>query len=110
LSSNRLIAINDLWNLGIFDLEVAQPRRLHPLVAAVMPIAVVLILTLPRNKAIVPFLLAFFSIPPGQAVALGGLHFTTLRVPIMAGLARVAFYRRGQRQAGLPGDSTPWTG
>jgi len=85
---------------------------LHPLVVVVvvMLIAVVLILTLLRNKAIVPFLLAFFSIPPGQVVLLGRLHFTMLGVLILAGLARVTFYRRGQGKAGLPGDSTPSTG
>jgi hypothetical protein len=72
----------------------ATETVLHPLGAVVMLIAVVLILTLPRNKAIVPFLLAFFSIPPRQVVVLSGLHFTVSRVRILVGLARVAFYRR----------------
>ena len=74
----------------------AADTVLHPLVAVVMIIAVLLILTLPRNKAIVPFLLAFFSIPPEQVLVLGGLHFTVLRVLILAGLVRLIFYRKGE--------------
>jgi len=63
---------------------------LHPVVAIWMLIAIILILTLPRNKAIAPFLLAFFTIPFGQVVVVGGLHFTVLRILILAGLARMA--------------------
>ena len=47
---------------------------LHPLVAIWILIAVVLILALPRKKAIVPFVLAFFSTPMGQLLVLGGVH------------------------------------
>ncbi len=51
-------------------------------------IAIVLILTLPRNKAIVPFLLAIFAIPTGQVVLVGGVHFTMVRILILVGLLR----------------------
>ena len=61
---------------------------IHPLVAVYLLIAIVLILILPRGKAIVPFLLAFFTIPIGQVLVLGGFHFTVLRVLILVGLAR----------------------
>lgn len=63
---------------------------LDPLVAVWMLIAVVLILTLPRKKAIVPFLLACFTIPLAQVVLVGPLHFPVLRILILAGLARTA--------------------
>jgi hypothetical protein len=66
----------------------ATDTILHPLVAVWMLVAVVLILTLPRNKAIVPFLLACFTIPLGQVLLVGGLHFPVLRILILTGLAR----------------------
>jgi hypothetical protein len=66
---------------------------LHPLVAVWLLIAIVLILVLPRRNAIVPFLFSFFTIPIGQVVVLGGIHFTVLRILILAGLARVAISR-----------------
>ena len=61
---------------------------LHPVVAVWMLIAIVLILTLPRKKAIVPFLLAIFTIPLGQVVIVGGVHFTMMRILILAALVR----------------------
>jgi hypothetical protein len=63
---------------------------LHPLVAVGTLIAIVLMLTLPRQKAIVPFLLAFFLVPLGQVVLLGGLHFPVVRILIVVGVARWA--------------------
>ena len=53
-----------------------------------MLIAIVLILILPRKKAIAPFLLAIFTIPIGQVLLVGGVHFTMLRVLILVGLGR----------------------
>jgi hypothetical protein len=61
---------------------------LHPVVALWMLIAIALILTLPRKKAIVPFLLAIFTIPTGQVLLVGGVHFTMVRILILVGLAR----------------------
>jgi hypothetical protein len=61
---------------------------LNPLVAVYLFIAIVLILTLPRRKAIIPFLFAFFTIPIGQVVVLWGFHFTGLRILILGGLVR----------------------
>ena len=63
---------------------------LHPLVAVWMLIAILLILTLPRNKAITPFLLAFYTIPVAQVILLGPLHFPVLRILILAAFARTA--------------------
>jgi len=67
---------------------------LHPLVATWMLIAIVLIFVLPRWKAIAPFLLAFFTIPLGQVLVIGGLHFPALRILILAGLVRRIVSRR----------------
>jgi hypothetical protein len=53
-------------------------------------IAIVLILALPRKKAITPFLLAVLTIPIGQVVIIGGVHFTMMRILILAGLIRAA--------------------
>jgi hypothetical protein len=66
---------------------------IHPLVAVYLLIAVVLIFVLPRGKAITPFLIAFFTIPVGQVLVLGGFHFTALRVLILVGLVRRVSFR-----------------
>jgi hypothetical protein len=68
----------------------ASETMLHPLVAVWMLVAALLILTLPREKAIVPFLLAFFTIPIQQVILIGPLHFPVLRILILVGLARAA--------------------
>jgi hypothetical protein len=72
----------------------ATETTIHPLVAVYLLIAIVLILTLPRGKVIAPFLVAFFTIPIGQVVVLGGFHFTALRLLILAGLARRATFQK----------------
>src|ERR1019366_7815741 len=81
----------------------ATETMLHPLVAVWMLIAIVLILTFPRKTAITPFLIAVFTIPVGQVVVLGGLHFTVLRILILAGLARCATFRRSSSRGKFPG-------
>jgi len=78
----------------------ATETLLHPFVAVWMLIAIVLILVLPRNKAITPFLLAFFTIPVGQVLLVGGVHLTALRILILAGLARMAI-SRGSSSGGV---------
>ena len=68
-----------------------------------MLIAIVLLFTLPRKKAIATFLLALFTIPIGQVLVVGGLHFTVLRILIIAGLARCATFRGSSSRGKLPG-------
>jgi hypothetical protein len=68
-----------------------------------MLIAVVLILTRPREKVITPFLLACFNIPIGQVVVLGNLHFSALRILIIAGLVRRATARGSSSGGKFPG-------
>ncbi|MGE5057537.1 MAG: hypothetical protein ACM3WP_25525 [Acidobacteriota bacterium] len=67
--------------------------QLHPLIAVLMLISVVLILALPRNKAVVPFVLAFFTIPFGQVLVLGGVHLTMLQILILTVIGRMAAFR-----------------
>jgi hypothetical protein len=69
----------------------SEESVIHPLIAVYLLIAIVLILVLPRRKAIVPFLIPFFTIPGGQVIVLGGFHFTALRILILVGLARWVF-------------------
>ena len=68
----------------------AADTMLTPAVAVGMILAILLIFILPRNKVITPFLLACFTIPLQQVVVLGSLHFTVLRILIIAGLIRRA--------------------
>jgi hypothetical protein len=63
---------------------------LNPLVALCLLLAIVLIFTQPRTKAITPFLIAFFTIPTAQILVLGGLHLTAHQILIMAVLVRMA--------------------
>jgi hypothetical protein len=71
---------------------------LHPLVALWMLIAIIFIFAASRNKAIAAFLLAVFTIPVGQVIVLGGVHFTVLRILIIAGLVRrISFAGSGVR-------------
>jgi hypothetical protein len=76
---------------------------INPLVAIYLLIAIVLILALPRGKVIAPFLLAYFTIPIGQVVVLGGFHFTALRVLILVGLARRMTFPRSSLEGKYPG-------
>jgi hypothetical protein len=78
----------------------AADTILHPLVAMGMLVAIVLILVLPRKKAITPFLIAFLTIPLGQVLVLGGVHFLMHQVLILTVLARMAAFRGKGRFAG----------
>ncbi len=81
----------------------ATETLLNPFVVVWALIAIVLILTLPRQKAITPFLLAFFTIPLGQVVMVGSLHFPVLRILILTGLVRWAIPRGGSSKSKFPG-------
>jgi hypothetical protein len=81
----------------------AAESTLLPLMAVCLLIGVVLTVILPREKAITPFLVAFFTIPFGQAVVLGGFHFTAMRVLILAGLAKRAISQGSSSRGKYPG-------
>jgi hypothetical protein len=71
---------------------------LHPFVAVAMLIAIGLIVALPRKKAIAPFFLAFFTVPAGQVLVLGGVHFTMHQILILTVLGRMAAFRRSSSE------------
>jgi hypothetical protein len=78
----------------------AAETILFPAVAVWMLIAIAAILLLPRQYVIVPFLLAFFTIPVTQVIVVGGLHFPVLRVLILVGLVRSLLPSKSPRFAG----------
>lgn len=81
----------------------ASETLLHPLVAVWFFIAVILIFVFPRGRAITPFLLAVFTIPAGQVLVLGGVHFPVLRILIIAGLVRGALSKASSSARWFPG-------
>ncbi len=62
---------------------------LSPAVLLAVLIAGVLICVLPRNKAMVPFLVAGILIPMDQILLIGPAHFPMLRVLIVFGMFRI---------------------
>jgi hypothetical protein len=81
----------------------ARETMMHPLVASLLLFVFLLIQKLPRNKVIVPFLFTYFSVPIGQVLVLGGIHFTALRILIIAGLIRRASTWASSREGKYPG-------
>jgi hypothetical protein len=81
----------------------AADTMLTPVMALAMLIVIGLIFTRPRNKVIAPFLLGCFTIPIQQVVVLGGLHFTVLRILIIAGLIRRAMLGGTSSAGKFPG-------
>src|SRR5271165_5185047 len=81
----------------------AAETMLTPVMALAMVIVVGMIFTRPRNKVIVPFLLGCFTIPIQQVVVVGGLHFTVLRILIIAGLIRGAYSKGTSPPGRFPG-------
>ena len=81
----------------------AAETMLNPVMALGMLILIGFIFTSPRNKVIVPFLLGCFTIPIQQVVVLGSLHFTVLRILIIAALIRGAMTGGGKFPGGLNG-------
>jgi hypothetical protein len=72
---------------------------LNPLVALGMLLAIGLILTLHRKKAVVPFLLAFFMVPDSQVLVLAGVHLTMPQILILTVLSRiVTFHGEGSEE------------
>jgi hypothetical protein len=66
----------------------ATDTVLNPLMAMVMAVALILIVCLPRKYAIVPMVLGIFTVPIDQVLVIGGVHFTVMRILILAGLSR----------------------
>lgn len=81
----------------------AADTLLNPIVAVAMLIAIALIFILPRDKVITPFLLGCLMIPLQQVVVVGGIHFTVLRILVIAGLIRRAITGRTSSAGKFPG-------
>ena len=81
----------------------ATETMLHPLVAIWLIIAILLILTRPRRQVLTIFLVSCFSIPIGQVIVLGSVHFTVLRILILTVLARMAVSNDAFPHGRLPG-------
>jgi hypothetical protein len=62
---------------------------LHPLVLIALIIALALIFVLKRKYVIIPVLSMFFLVPLGQQLVIGGLHFFTSRIVILAIAIRI---------------------
>ena len=72
----------------------ASGTILHPLVAVVMVLVVVLIMRLDRKRMITPLLLALLLIPNGQVVVVAGVHLNVYRIILLVGLVRWMVLRR----------------
>lgn len=60
-----------------------------PLAIAMLCLGVILLLTLPRKYAFVPFLIAGILIPQAVTLSVGNLHFYSLRLLLLAGWTRI---------------------
>lgn len=60
-----------------------------PVALALILLAGILMLVLPRSKAIIPFFAAGMLIPLDQILLIGSLHFPMLRVLLLFGFARI---------------------
>jgi hypothetical protein len=78
----------------------ATETMLNPLVAIWMVIAILFILVLPRGNVISCVLVSCLCIPVAQVVVLAGLHFTVLRILIIAGLVRMGIEKAKSPQDG----------
>jgi hypothetical protein len=83
---------------------------LHPLVAAGVLVAIVLIFVLPRKYVVGPLLVTWFLVPFGQVVVVNGVHFTVYRILILAGLARLLMLKLSSDPPRLAGgfNSIDW--
>ncbi|HTC64984.1 MAG TPA: hypothetical protein VK709_19240 [Candidatus Saccharimonadales bacterium] len=94
-----------------------EPEHLHfgggpgqtvvnPVVLLVVLIAGILILKLPRTKAIVPLLVVGLLVPIDQIIVLGGAHFPMLRILLLFGMVRLAWAKIGSNEKIFSGGIT----
>src|ERR1017187_6257134 len=69
----------------------AEESQLLPLTLVLLVLASILIFSLPRRYAILPFLSACLLIPMGQVLVVGGIHLMVFRLLILAAWVRLAF-------------------
>jgi hypothetical protein len=85
----------------------AGSTLLHPVAAIMLLLAALLILSLPRQRAIVPYLLMLFLEPMGQVIVAGGIHFPLPRVVFLLGLLKFAISKPPRNTGRLPGGFGP---
>jgi hypothetical protein len=69
----------------------AADSTMTPIAFIAMALAAILLLTLPRKKAIVPFLLFMFLVPLGEQFNIAGIHLFAGRIVILCGCLRFLF-------------------
>lgn len=74
-----------------------------PIVLVFILLAGILILFLPRSKAIIPFFAAGVIIPLDQIVLIGTFHFPMLRVLLLFGFARILLTKLSKKGEIFPG-------
>src|SRR5579863_975373 len=70
---------------------------MHPLVALVMVISIILILVKPRQTLLAPFFICAFLIPVGQMLVVGGVHLFAFRILTLFGCVRLLIARSSSR-------------
>jgi hypothetical protein len=84
----------------------AHATVLHPVVAAVMILAIILIFTLPRRYVVIPFLFSVLLIPEGQEILVAGAHLYIPRLLILSGCLRLGASKAIWRRKIFPGGFT----
>ena len=64
-----------------------------PIAMAALALAIILMMTLPRKYAVIPFLLTGLLIPLNVTIVIGGLNFNANRLLLLAGLSRLIVRR-----------------
>ena len=72
-----------------------------------MAITVILIVCLPRKYAIASLVATVFAVPMSQVVVVCGIHFTVMRILILAGLGRWVRSGRDRSAGAFPGGFNP---
>ena len=78
------------------NLAFADQTFIHPIGLAVLLLAVISIIWLPRAKVVLPVLVIIAFMPSAQQIAVLGLDFTFLRIVLFVATARLAFGPNGQ--------------
>ena len=68
----------------------ATSTVMHPAVAVIMIVAIILMFVLPRRYVVIPFFLCVLLTPDGQQILVAGAHLYVPRVLILTGCLRLA--------------------
>jgi len=76
---------------------------MHPLVLAMLLLAIAMIAVLPPKKVIIPVLVTVFLVPLPQQLYIAGVHLFVLRIIILCGLLRCLTVPKSGRASRLAG-------